>query len=674
MEIISKFDIESYCREKLCKITVSGDELKACCPFHDDKNPSFSINIKTGDFKCHSANCGREGDFFHFYQEIRCINFSTCVTELCNITGVDKKQKMSQHRKPISEADIAKWVSTLREKQGHFERLKGLRGLTTETIIKFQLGWNKKLKRYTIPIRDKDGKLINIRMYSPDLRPKMINLSGYGSPAQLYGSDILKQSTGQPVIITEGEFDRLILEQYGFSSVTGTGGASTWRSEWSTLLKDRDIVILYDNDDAGNKAVHDKVAPAIINQAKSVKIAKLPNGPWKDVSDWHLLAAGKGSWELEDSIFEAEPVDLGSAATPFTIETWWPEFVEKSSPPVPTGIPGLDEILGGGLERGQISLLCAPPGSGKTSIAVDWGLNYAISGQNPVLFWSLEMGKKEIAARIVSLRATLPWAEVLRGQHLVQCTAIFEQFKRAPFAVYTREDFRKIKELEELALQITETYNQPPFVIIDYLQLLARASGGEIRQAVESVSSELTSLATRLDLPILALSSVNRGSYDLIKGNKANLGAMLKMAKESGSLEFDAGVVLGIAHIREEDESPRARKAWIGVAKNRLGGGIGAIPVVFDGLSGRFTEIDLDEMSTMDSKTQESKNRIREEKCKNLILQAIETASISSTSELCDYVKMRKQLVCRCLRELVGSGEIAIESDGSYRKCSNLSN
>lgn len=672
MEIINKFDIESYCKEKLRKARSTGDELGACCPFHEDRNPSFSINIKTGMFKCHS--CSASGDFFDLYQHIQDVDFHTCLNELCNLTGISKQQKLKGALKSnttplISGFDVGKWCKALQGDEKRLEHLMNIRGISADIISQEEIGWNG--CRYTIPIRDKTGKLVNVRLYDPDSRSKMINLKGYGSPARLYGVDTINRHDTDEIIITEGEFDRLVLECYGFTAVTGTGGCKTWRQEWSKTLstkaEGRGIIILYDADDAGKNAAHNIVAPSLLAEGIQVKIATLPPGPWKDVTDWHL--ANRPQQELHDAILNAKPVNPETTAVPFTIGTWFPEVIEilkerkeKSYSPVPTGIPSLDIILGGGLERGQISLLCAPPGSGKTSIAVDWGFNFALNTQGPTIFWSLEMGKVEIASRIVSLRATLPWAEVIRGQHVKQSEAICEQFQYVPFTVYTREDFRFIKKFEELASKITEVYDQPPFVIIDYVQLLANTQVNEIRQAVEDVSTELASMANRLDLPILALSSVNRQSYNLLKGNQPDLSKMLAMAKESGKFEFDAGVVLGIAQIHDEDDPPREKKAWIGVAKNRLGGGLGAVAVSFDGLSGRFTEIPADEITAGKGKTQQ---------CKDKIKQAIYTAEskgapIRNTRQLQDYVRVSRQFLLDCLSELMNSGEIV--KDGKFYK------
>lgn len=120
------------------------------------------------------------------------------------------------------------------------------------------------------------------------------------------------------VIITEGEWDRVILEQHGFHAVTGTAGATTWKDEWSKLFDNLDVVILYDKDEAGSRGAR-KVRDSLQDRSmvSSLRLVEWPfapgevlaNGsPAKDACDWFAL--GHTAEALREAIENAERAQL----------------------------------------------------------------------------------------------------------------------------------------------------------------------------------------------------------------------------------------------------------------------------------------------------------------------------------------------------------------------------
>jgi len=143
------------------------------------------------------------------------------------------------------------------------------RSIPNAIIDSHLLGWNG--LRITIPIYDRTGKVVYFKLAKdPEDKsgPKM--LASPGTTVELYGWDrVLCQAS--PLIICEGEFDRLVLEANGFAAVTSTGGAGTFRAEWaSEIERIKDVYVCFDRDPAGRRGAL-RVA-LMIPQAKIVEL------------------------------------------------------------------------------------------------------------------------------------------------------------------------------------------------------------------------------------------------------------------------------------------------------------------------------------------------------------------------------------------------------------------
>jgi 5S rRNA maturation endonuclease (ribonuclease M5) len=146
------------------------------------------------------------------------------------------------------------------------------RGLTTETIKKFQLGWDG--ERITIPVYDEYNTLVNFRRYkwnSNEDQWKVLNYkdehgNAYGE-VRIFNIGVLLDDTIEEVLWCEGELDAIIAAQYGFNAVCATSGAGTWRPEWLKYVRaKKHIVLVQDNDDAGRKATDklvEKLKPVV---------------------------------------------------------------------------------------------------------------------------------------------------------------------------------------------------------------------------------------------------------------------------------------------------------------------------------------------------------------------------------------------------------------------------
>lgn len=266
--------------------------VTALCPFHNDKNPSFTYNRNTGQWCCF-AGCGK-GSAFDYLMLNSGKSFKDTLLGLGKRLGIpppfEKQSRRPRQKPPIREDLIKHWVSNLWANEEVVRWLREKRGLSDETIRKYEIGWDSKRRRNTIPVRDERGNVVNVRLYNAKKDPKIINFTEgkwkYGSPARLYGIDELVKYDGKQVVIAEGEFDRLLLQQEGFMAVTGTHGASVFRPEWVSHFKDRDVVIIYDCDREGQTAAQNVVLQALKTaETSSVKNVVLPLKGDKDDKD-----------------------------------------------------------------------------------------------------------------------------------------------------------------------------------------------------------------------------------------------------------------------------------------------------------------------------------------------------------------------------------------------------
>jgi 5S rRNA maturation endonuclease (ribonuclease M5) len=286
--------------------------VTALCPFHEDRNPSFAFNRNTGQWCCF-AGCGK-GSAFDYLMQTSGKSFKEALLELGDRVGVPRPYPNRPARPPIREALIKQWSANLWANEEVCRWLREKRGLSDATLKRYEIGWDPKRQRNTIPIRDERGNVVNVRLYNAKKDPKIINYTEgrykYGSPARLFGLNDLVRYQGRQVILCEGEWDRLLLQQEGFMAVSGTHGASVFRPEWIPRFKDKDVVILYDCDREGQAAARNVVLRALkTSGARSVKNVVLPlkgEKDDKDVTDY-LHKRGLTAGDLQKLIDETPP-------------------------------------------------------------------------------------------------------------------------------------------------------------------------------------------------------------------------------------------------------------------------------------------------------------------------------------------------------------------------------
>jgi replicative DNA helicase len=255
---------------------------------------------------------------------------------------------------------------------------------------------------------------------------------------------------------------------------------------------------------------------------------------------------------------------------------------------VPTGFAELDDLTNG-LHPGQLIILAARPALGKSTLGLDFARSAAIKNDMPTIIFSLEMGRSEIAMRLLSAEASVPLQHMRKGTvHTNDWTTIASTRGRindAPLyiddspnmtLVEIRAKCRRLKQRVGLKM-----------VIIDYLQLMTSGKKVESRQQeVSEFSRALKLLAKELNVPVIAISQLNRGPEQ-----RADKKPALSDLRESGSLEQDADMVI-LLHRESayEAENPSAGTADFIVAKHR-NGPTRTITVGFHGHFSRFVDL-----------------------------------------------------------------------------------
>lgn len=266
----------------------------AKCVLHPNPDgKSLSIDLESGKFKCHVAHCvGHKGGAWKKFE--RLLKGETFVGEGVTATHEIDKALVDAHHKVLLQS--ARSLEFMRKKRGY----------TDETIARFRLGYDG--ERYWIPIADESGKFVNVRKYLPGApEDKMIGYTAGQNVARLFPIDNLVSNW---ILLCEGETDTMLACQYGFPAITVTGGADTWRREFTEQLRGKLVVICYDADEAGRRGAAQH-AISLLEAASEVRILKLPlrgTKAEKDLSNY-LLNLGHSADDLRALIDAAEVIE-----------------------------------------------------------------------------------------------------------------------------------------------------------------------------------------------------------------------------------------------------------------------------------------------------------------------------------------------------------------------------
>jgi replicative DNA helicase len=271
---------------------------------------------------------------------------------------------------------------------------------------------------------------------------------------------------------------------------------------------------------------------------------------------------------------------------------------------IPTGYIDLDKKLGG-LQKSDLIILAARPSMGKTSLALDFARNVAVNHKIGVGLFSLEMSKDQLVDRLLSSESNVNLWKLRTGQlsddgENSDFQRIGEAMGRLAEAPIFVDDTAgaSVMEIRTKARRL-QSDNKIGLIVIDYLQLMQGSSyNSENRvQEVSEISRSLKSLARELNVPVLALSQLNRAVE-----NRPDKKPMLADLRESGSIEQDADVVMFISRqdMYKTNDADNTNIAEITIAKHR-NGPTGSIELFFDAEKTSFRNLDRSFSQTLPS-------------------------------------------------------------------------
>lgn len=492
------------------------------------------------------------------------------------------------------------------------------RGISKETAERFQLGWD--LQQLSaggaadlLVIPTSNNSFVYRRLDADcDSASRYRN-----SPGQThFFNETALTNASSPIFITEGAMDALSIIECGGEAVSlnSTANANRMLRMLEQQKPSQKLIIAMDADEAGKRA----------EKELAEGLSKL-SIPYCIVSDWNgckdaneLLVKSRPDFEKLLSNVRDEQAAMNEADRAVLellqqnrmdncIGDLLTSISERSSMPrISTGFSDLDDILGGGIPAG-LHIVAAMSSLGKTTLVVQMAATMAQQGQD-ILFFTLEMSRLELFAKNISrhsfeldirshIQTGFSTNDVVSGYpercgnnslkaHLQKSVEAYRTYADRLTVIEGHGDITavRVRELTESYIRLT---GRMPVVVIDYLQLLQPT---DIRmtdkQNMDSSITELKRLTSQ-GCPVIAISSLNRASYD----SPVTMGSL----KESGNIEFASETIMALDFqamydaqrqnakgfdLNAEKQKP-ARAVLLTILKNRNGRVGDQIPMLF---------------------------------------------------------------------------------------------
>ncbi len=238
---------------------------------------------------------------------------------------------------------------------------------------------------------------------------------------------------------------------------------------------------------------------------------------------------------------------------------------------VPSGFRDLDRITSG-FQEGNLVIVAARPGMGKSALGLGFAANVAVRTQQPVALFTLEMSKAEVTQRLMCAEAKVELHRLRTGRLAAddwpRLTAACDRLAKAPLYVDDTGSITMM-EIRSKARRLKSKHPDLGLIVVDYLQLMTSGTNPENRvQEVSQISRSLKVLARDLEVPIIAMSQLSRAVEQ-----RHDKRPILSDLRESGSIEQDADIVTFIYRddYYNPEDSPDPGVAEVIVAKHRNG-------------------------------------------------------------------------------------------------------
>ena len=434
------------------------------------------------------------------------------------------------------------------------------RGISMETAAAAGIGYDAQRRAIVIPTRSESGSSYVLRYTNPAMKIRYQNAEGLD--VGLFNLKALK--SGEPVFVEEGGFDALSILEAGYQAIalcsTSNAGKLIEMLEWAKpeSLPPR-LLLSMDNDKAGEAAT-EVLSEGLQRLSIPFEVVNIAEG-YKDANE-ALQGDREGFKRALYRVLNGSKIDAVEAHKVGALLPAFKAYVQdgKANKSIPTGFRAFDKAIGGGLFP-RLYVIGAISSLGKTTFALQIGDYVAASGHD-VLIFSLEMPQEDLIARSIS-RLTYEIARSKGNLSLAKTElgiTAYERYERytddernvigtayeqyAAYAsdmlsIYTgRHTAQEIRERVEAYIEVT---GRKPLVIVDYLQIvqpMPQLRRATVREQVDDTVDRLAAMRRELKLPIIVISSFNRGNYNTVADNTA--------FKESGTIEYTADCTMSL--------------------------------------------------------------------------------------------------------------------------------
>ncbi|GJQ48030.1 MAG: AAA family ATPase [Candidatus Kuenenia stuttgartiensis] len=453
-EIKKRLDKTKFYKERIPSLQINGKpEAVGLCPFHNDTNPSLSVNLDTGLYRCYA--CGAKGDVFTFYQETNGVDFLTTLEDLAVYTGVTDASKS----KVVATFNYTDENGNILYRKKRIE--PGKHGKSKDFVFEHPEGSKWVAGRGCDPVTYRLHEIISAK----------------------------------EIFIVEGEGKADLLHSWGLAATCLDSGAnSKWIDSYSQHFTGKNVVILPDNDAPGRKYALE-IAKALHGRTYNIKIVELPCLSEKgDIIDWAAMPGNNKS----KLVTIVENTDI-----------WTPEVVKVDKPNGLTmGLTHASDLLSeveeetdwlieGLLPSGGFSVITAKPKVGKSTLVKQMALHIAKGDpfldrrcvQGAVIYLALEDKRAEIRKHLKAMGMT--------GDD--------------PFYLYSGG--APLDAIKRITADIANI--KPVLLVIDTLFRLIRLKDGNSYNEVTNALDPLIQLARSSGVSILAIHHSKKGESDV---------------------------------------------------------------------------------------------------------------------------------------------------------------
>jgi len=572
---LTKSEIADYYSTRIPHLRMTNQREWRCpCPIHQGTNPSLSIEAETGRWKCHSQ-CDAGGDVFSFEERLLGGPFPAAKKRVFGIIG--------RPDVPIDEENLQATYDYTDEN-----------GRLVYQCLRFWLPGSKQFRQ-----RRPDGrggyhyKLGELRRY-PYRLPKWKN--------------------ALRVAIVEGEKDVHSLENEGIAATCNSEGAGKFRDELVPWFSGKEVGIFCDFDEKGHAHALD-VARKLKPVAKRVQIVELPGLKLKgDVSDYILaghkrdelleLWANAPDWTPEFDFREDLPRENDRYV--YTIEKrieqvgglteYW-NFKKIGTMPFP--FDKLNRAVGGGMRKGELYVVGAETGRGKSSIAAQFAMHLCQLGYGGLIF-SMEMDDWSYGQRMASILSGVNLLEFANAQmddrpvneemrQLCRATATIARWGLRIVTQPVLTPSYVIAEMRHLTKAVPVHW-----VILDHIQLMTpdERTGKSTYERATAVSRALKQVAMEINVPLIALSQFNRS-----RQREKRAEPDISDFRDSGAIVEDSAGAMALFEDHDDAEAAQIDgryqngpvASWLKILKGRFGLQNVKIPLWHEKGATRFT-------------------------------------------------------------------------------------